>query len=58
MQQFWIWDVTVVTKRCAVLILDSQRHKENVSFEQNNIRGLVIFTTFSQYKDFWLVIPF
>jgi hypothetical protein len=34
MQQFWFWDVTVVAKRCVVMILESQTLKDNRSLRK------------------------
>ena len=42
MQQFWCWDVTVVAKRCVVLIPESQKLKEKDLLRKNKLRGLVI----------------
>ena len=41
-QQFWFKDVTVVAKRCVVLIPESQKLKEKDFLRRNKLRGLVI----------------
>jgi hypothetical protein len=41
-QQFWFKDVTVMEKRCVVLIPESQKLKEKDLLRRNKLIGLVI----------------
>ena len=59
-QHFWFKDVTVVDKRCVVLIPESQKLKEKRFLRRNKLEGLVIggLNCISQYKNFGLETPF
>jgi hypothetical protein len=55
MQQFWFWDVRVVSKRFVAFNAESQKLKEYRIFENKHLAGLVIgcLNYSLTIKEFW-----